>query len=132
VSCELSGITVGASICFDIRFPHLFQALVQRGSELICIPSNFTYLTGKAHWETLVRARAIETQCFVIAANLCGNDRSIGVRSFGHSMIVDPWGCVMARAANEETLLTAVIDREEVRAVRQRIPLRSPLCPNLT
>ena len=112
---------LGLSICYDLRFGALYRALAQAGAELITIPAAFTQTTGEAHWHTLVRARAIETGAFVIAPNQCGHhcDRRY---SFGHSLIVDPWGEILADGGAEPGVICADIDTEQVAKVRGRIP----------
>ncbi|TCP30348.1 carbon-nitrogen hydrolase family protein [Sphingomonas sp. BK235] len=121
--CE--GVKVGCSICYDIRFPELFQALVARGAELIALPAAFTLLTGKDHWETLIRARAIETQCwFAAAAQWGGYMTPAGERqSFGQSMIVDPWGAVVARVSDGTGFASAHVDPVLMERVRSSIPV---------
>jgi deaminated glutathione amidase len=116
-----SGVPVGMSICYDLRFPELYRMLVVRGAQLIVVPSAFTLTTTRDHWETLVRARAIENQCFVIAANQIG-DHPGGFRSGGRSLIVDPWGLVLASAPDAETAIVADLDFETLRSVRRRLP----------
>jgi predicted amidohydrolase len=121
VACDWLGFRFGLTICYDLRFPELYRALVHRGSEIICIPSAFTEDTGKAHWELLVRARAVECQSWVIAANQYGKhprDR----RTFGHSMIVDPWGRVCAVAPPGEGVIVAEITTESIAGVRASMP----------
>jgi len=112
---------IGLSICYDLRFGALYRALAQAGAEFITIPAAFTQTTGKAHWHTLVRARAIETGCFVLAPNQCGHhcDKRY---SYGHSLIVNPWGEVLADAGAEPGIIYADIDLAEVAKVRSRIP----------
>lgn len=117
---QYAGESVGCAICFDIRFPELFQ---RQQCSLWCIPSNFTAHTGKAHWHSLVRARAIETQSYVVAANCCGRDVYTGIESFGHSMIIDPWGTVCAEAQGKEAVITSDIDFAYVNHVRTILPL---------
>lgn len=112
---------IGLAICFDLRYPALFARVRAQGVSAFCIPSNFTQTTGKAHWKALVRARAIETQSFVFAANCCGIDRFSGVSSYGHSMIVDPWGDVLAELGDTEGILTRPIAYDHARSVRARI-----------
>lgn len=121
--CE--GVTVGCSICYDLRFPELFQALVARSAQLIALPAAFTLLTGKDHWEPLVRARAIETQTWVAAAAQWGSyPTPAGERqSFGQSMIVDPWGTVVARVPDGIGHASALIDLNRVAEVREQIPV---------
>ena len=112
---------MGLSICYDLRFAYLYRALAQAGASFLAIPAAFTYTTGKAHWHILVRARAIETGCFVFAPCQCGThaeDR----RTFGHSLIVDPWGEVLADGGEEVGFVTAVIDPAKVTEARRMIP----------
>jgi predicted amidohydrolase len=115
---------VGLSICYDLRFPELYRGLVDRGAELLAVPAAFTLTTGRAHWEPLMRARAIECQSYVVAPAQVGRHDDGGLReSFGHSMIVDPWGHVVARASDGPGLCLAEIDLERVAAVRRAIPV---------
>lgn len=112
---------VGLSICYDLRFPELYRELSIKGAMMIFVPAAFTSRTGEAHWEVLLRARAIENQVYIIAPAQVGihnKNRS----TFGNSMIIDPWGKVMARAADEETVITAEIDLDYLDSVRQSIP----------
>lgn len=122
---ECEGVRIGCSICYDIRFPELYQMLVARGAELIALPAAFTLLTGKDHWETLIRARAIETQCWFAAAAQWGSyPTPFGERqSFGQSMIVDPWGHVVARVSDGVGFATAHIDLSLSARVRAQIPV---------
>jgi predicted amidohydrolase len=112
---------LGLSICYDLRFGALYRALAQAGAQLITIPAAFTQTTGQAHWHTLVRARAIETGAFVIAPNQCGHhcDKRY---SYGHSLIVDPWGEILADGGAEPGVIYADIDTDQVEKVRRRIP----------
>ena len=112
---------LGLSICYDLRFGALYRALAQAGADFITIPAAFTQTTGAAHWHTLVRARAIETGCFVLAPNQCGHhcDKRY---SYGHSLIVDPWGEILADGGAEPGVIYADIDLAEVAKVRSRIP----------
>ena len=112
---------LGLSICYDLRFGALYKALAQVGAEFITIPAAFTQTTGKAHWHTLVRARAIETGAFILAPNQCGhhNDKRY---SYGHSLIVDPWGEILADGGAEPGVIYADIDLAQVAKVRSRIP----------
>lgn len=112
---------IGLTICYDLRFPELYRALTRDGAEIIAIPSAFTLPTGAAHWEILVRARAIENQVYVVAADQIGASPS-GVVDFGHSLIVDPWGTPIARAPNRQTVLLAQIDRDDQQRVRRELP----------
>ncbi len=115
---------LGMTICYDLRFPQLYQALVADGATFISIPAAFTRPTGEAHWETLVRARAIETQCFVFAAAQGGRHEH-GRETYGHSLIVSPWGAVLAEGGTEPGVISADIDTSEIAAIRGRIPCLS-------
>ncbi len=119
----VSGRSVGVAICFDLRFASLFQSLASEGVEIICVPSNFTYSTGRAHWHVLLRNRAVETQSYIIAANCCGTDTYSRIRSFGHSIIIDPWGNIIKEAAEREALISARLDFDFLRSVREKLPL---------
>jgi predicted amidohydrolase len=122
VCSELTdGTGLGMSICYDVRFPELYQALAARGAQVIAVPAAFTLPTTRDHWELLLRARAIETQSFVIGANQIGSHPG-GYRSGGRSMIVDPWGLVLATAADTETAIVADLDFALLRDVRRRLP----------
>lgn len=116
--------TIGMSICYDLRFPELYRALRDRGADIVAIPSAFTLATGKDHWHPLMRARAIETQCWVIAPAQWGQHDVEGKRvSYGHSLIVDPWGAVVAEKGEGVGLCLAEIDLERVAQVRRAIPV---------
>jgi len=119
VSTELAPL--GLCICYDLRFPELFRHLTAAGAELICLPSAFTFTTGAAHWEVLVRARAIENQVYLIAPNQFGRGAS-GILNFGNSLIVDPWGTPIARAGAGETFILGEIDLAYLARVRREIP----------
>jgi len=112
---------IGLTICYDLRFPALYRSLARAGARFLTIPAAFTRTTGRAHWEVLVRARAIETGCFVIAAAQCG-EHAEGRSTWGHSLIVDPWGTVMADGGEAEGVILADIDPAEVDRTRRRIP----------
>jgi deaminated glutathione amidase len=116
------GTTLGLSVCFDLRFPELYRILALRGAEVLTVPSAFTLPTTRDHWEVLLRARAIENGCFVVAPNQIGEHPG-GTRSGGRSLIVDPWGTVLAGAPDEETVIVADLDPGRVRAVRARLPV---------
>ena len=117
---------IGLSICYDLRFGELYRQLTEKGAAVLTIPSAFTLPTGRAHWEALMRARAIETQCFVVAPAQVGKHDDEGLReSFGHSMIVDPWGQILARAGDAPGLALAEIDLDQVAAVRRAMPVAS-------
>jgi deaminated glutathione amidase len=121
VSALADGTALGMSICYDLRFPELYRILAVRGAEVIVVPSAFTLATTRDHWEVLVRARAIENQCFVVAANQIGRDGA-GHRAGGRSMIVDPWGLVLASASDIETAIVADLDFATLQDVRLRLP----------
>jgi deaminated glutathione amidase len=114
----------GLSICYDVRFAELYRRLVDRGAEILTVPSAFTLATGKDHWEPLLRARAIESQCYVLAPAQHGRHDDGGLReSWGHAMIVDPWGLPVATAADGPGLALAEIDLDRVARVRRAIPV---------
>jgi predicted amidohydrolase len=121
VSELAGGVEVGMSVCYDVRFPELYRILALRGAEILVIPSAFTLATTRDHWETLLRARAIENQCFVIAPNQIGAHPP-GDRSGGRSLIVDPWGLPLAMASDGETAIVAELDFERLREVRRTLP----------
>ncbi len=126
VACEIDGMRVGLAICYDIRFPELFRALRQAGAELVMLPAAFTLLTGKDHWEALIRARAIETQCWFAAAATCGRhvDGGGGPRyTYGHSLICNAWGQVVACASDGPGWATARIDPALTARVRRDMPV---------
>ena len=112
---------IGLSICYDLRFPELYRRLTFAGAQIIAIPSAFTFPTGEAHWEPLLRARAIENQAYVIAPAQFGPN-IYGYSDYGNSMIVDPWGRVIARAADQEGVVVAPIDLEYQERVRRELP----------
>lgn len=125
VSYRLGAWTVGCSICYDLRFPELYQALARQGCDLLVVPAAFTLMTGKDHWEVLLRARAIETACYVAAAAQWGRHDDSGRMSWGHSMVVDPWGHVIARASDGVGWTAARLDHGRVRQVRAQIPVHA-------
>jgi deaminated glutathione amidase len=112
---------IGLTICYDLRFPMLHQALVKAGAIFLSVPAAFTRPTGEAHWHTLLRARAIETQCFVFAAAQGGRHEH-GRETYGHSLIISPWGTILAEGGTEPGVLIADIDPAEAAMVRNRIP----------
>jgi len=115
------GVELGMSICYDLRFPELYRILAVRGARVLTVPAAFTLATTRDHWETLLRARAIENQAFVIAANQIG-EHPAGMRSGGRSMIVDPWGLVLAQAPDEPSHIVAELDLERQRKIRSALP----------
>ncbi len=124
---EAEGVRVGCTICYDLRFGELYRGLAGQGADLIMVPAAFTLQTGKDHWEILLRARAIETQTYVVAAGQTGTfPTPEGPRScWGHSMIVDPWGYVAAQIGEGTGFATATVDPGYLQTVRQRIPMES-------
>lgn len=125
VSCMVGDLRVGLSVCYDLRFPELYRALTfapgQPPLDLVCAPSAFTHATGQHHWELLLRARAVENQCYVMASAQ-GGVHADGRRTWGHSMIVDPWGEVVACVDEGEGVAIAPLERERLRQVRTRLP----------
>jgi predicted amidohydrolase len=121
VSELADGAKLGMTICYDLRFPELYRILTLRGAEMIAAPAAFTLRTTRDHWEVLLRARAIENQVFMVAPNQIGEHPG-GLRSGGRSMIVDPWGVVLATAPDTECAIVADLDRAALREVRRRLP----------
>jgi deaminated glutathione amidase len=121
VVAPLGDLQLGLSVCYDLRFPELYRILAVRGARVVTVPSAFTSPTGRAHWEILLRARAVENQVFVIAPNQIGKAPP-HYDSYGHSMIVDPWGEVLAEAPDEECFVAADLDLTEQEQVRERLP----------
>ena len=120
VIADVLGAKVGLSICYDLRFPELYRSLALSGAEILAVPSNFTERTGRDHWEVLLRARAIENGAWVIAPSQIGGPA--GHPAYGHTMVIDPWGIVIAQAPDREAIVHAVIDTDRVAAVRRQIP----------
>lgn len=120
---------VGLTICYDLRFPELYRALALRGARILFVPSNFTERTGRDHWEVLLRARAIENGAFVVAPATIG-DGGMGFRAYGRSLVVDPWGTVLACAPDEEGVTLATLALERVDAVRAALPTLHHLRPD--
>ncbi len=122
VLSDAAGLRLGFTICYDVRFPALHRALAVAGAELIAVPAAFTVPTGEAHWEVLLRARAIETGCFVIAAAQAGRHEN-GRATYGHSMIIDPWGRILGQLGGDGAgVLVADIDPKAVAEARARVP----------
>ena len=112
---------IGMTICYDLRFPHLFRDLALNGAELITVPSVFMYLTGKDHWHNLLQARAIETGCYIVAPAQCGsyfNKR----KSYGHSLIISPWGKILEDAKTDKNIIISNIDKDQIKKARLKIP----------
>lgn len=122
-SFELGGFNFGASICFDVRYPELYARLIERGANALLVPAAFTYATGSAHWEILLRARAIETQSYVLAPAQVFSFSDGKYANWGHSMIIDPWGSVVAQMSEAEGFVTANLSLDLVQQVRSKIPV---------
>jgi deaminated glutathione amidase len=120
LACEVEGWRLGLTVCYDLRFPELYRILAVEGAELVTVPAAFTLYTGKDHWELLLRARAVENQCYVVAANQWGVVE--GKASYGRSSIVDPWGVVLAQAPDEDGIVSAELDREHMERIRRTLP----------
>jgi predicted amidohydrolase len=121
VSVETPMGHLGLTICYDLRFPELFRLLSLQGSEIIFVPANFAYATGVAHWETLLRARAIENGCYIIASAQTGEKRE-DIRSYGHSLMIDPWGEIIAEIEKDEAMAIATVDLDMVKRMREELP----------
>lgn len=125
VMAEVTGRITGLSICYDLRFPELYRSYSADGAQMLCVPSSFTVKTGADHWEVLLRARAIENQCFVLAPNQYGQGTA-GVETFGNSMVIDPWGRILARAsADKEEIVYATLDFAVLAYIRSSLPALS-------
>ena len=112
---------LGFSVCYDLRFPLLYKKLSKKGASFFSIPAAFTHTTGKSHWHSLTQARAIENGCFVFAAAQCGSHKN-GRKTFGHSLIINPWGEIIAEAKNSDSFISATIDTSLIKFARQKIP----------
>ena len=124
VAFDAAGMRIGLSVCYDVRFPELYRALGRPPCDLLCVPSSFTYTTGQAHWELLLRARAVENQCYVVAPAQGGVHEN-GRRTWGHSMVVDPWGEVLAVRVQGAGVVMAELDAARITAVRTQLPALS-------
>jgi len=123
VTYEVGEFTVGCSICYDLRFPELFRKLRDRGADVIVLPAAFTLQTGKDHWETLSRARAIETQTYFLATGQIGTHAGGRKACWGHTMAIDPWGHVVAQASDKVGFIAARLDKDYIGQIRQNIPV---------
>ena len=123
VVADCEGITIGLAICYDLRFPQLFHALADRGAHLLLLPAAFTVPTGISHWEPLLRARAIENGCYVAACGQWGL-YARGRQNYGHSMVVDPWGVVVAQCREGVDTISVELDIDYLRSVRERMPVQ--------
>ena len=129
IVAEVEDWSIGLSICYDIRFPELYRILTLEGAELVTVPAHFTTPTGKDHWHVLMRARAIENQLYVAAAAQIGETLP-GKPAYGRSLIADPWGVVVAQAPDEETVITAELDRAHLQNIRAKLPSLANRQPN--
>jgi deaminated glutathione amidase len=118
---EVEGWKVGLTVCYDLRFPELYRILALEGCEAITVPAAFTLFTGKDHWELLLRARAVENQCYVVAPNQWGSFAD-GKAAYGRSSIIDPWGVVLAQAPDEDCVISAQLDRARLEEIRRSLP----------
>ena len=121
VALQAGALRVGLSVCYDLRFPEHYRALMRPPCDVLSVPSAFTYTTGQAHWELLLRARAVENQCYVLAPAQGGTHEN-GRRTWGHSLIVDPWGEVLALQAEGEGVVLATVDAARLQSVRTQLP----------
>jgi predicted amidohydrolase len=129
VVARLEDWVIGLTVCYDVRFPELYRILALEGAELVTVPAHFTTPTGKDHWHVLLRARAIENQCYVAAAAQVGETLP-GKPSYGRSLIADPWGLVVAQAPDEQTVIVAELDRAHLENVRTKLPSLANRQPN--
>jgi len=122
VMARVEEFKLGLSICYDLRFPGMYRKYAVLGAHAVCVPSAFTHETGKAHWEVLLRARAIENRCYILAPNQVGKSGK-GARHYGHSMVVGPWGEILAMApGNKEEIIYAQLNLNDIKAARQKLP----------
>ena len=121
VLADMPSVKLGMTVCYDVRFPHLYRALAKAGAGILSIPAAFTVPTGEAHWHVLLRARAIENGCFVIAPAQTGT-HSGGRKTYGHALIVDPWGKIIAEAGGDTGIIMGDIDLNQIDQVRGRLP----------
>lgn len=129
VTADVDGFTIGLTICYDIRFPELYRILALRGADIIFQPAAFTMTTGKDHWEVLIRARAIENTVYMVSPAQVGSYAE-GKWCYGRSLIVNPWGTVLATAPDEETVITVTLDRATLDKVRRQVPSLSNRMPD--
>jgi len=123
VTCDCEGVTLGLAICYDIRFPELFHALVDQGAQVFLLPAAFTIPTGISQWEPCLRARAIENGCYIAGCGQWGR-YARGRENYGHSMVVDPWGTIIAQCRESVDILSVELDMEYLATVRQRLPIQ--------
>jgi predicted amidohydrolase len=120
VACDVADTRLAPAVCYDVRFPEQFRRMADLGASLVALPAAFTKTTGRDHWHLLLRARAVENQCFVVASNQTG--RHAALETFGHSLIIDPWGEVLADAGEAVGIITAVVKADRLAEVRKRLP----------
>jgi predicted amidohydrolase len=118
---NIDKIKIGFTICYDLRFPNLFRKLAKKGAQIILMPAAFTVPSGKAHWEVMLRSRAIENSLFLVATDMCGTHHT-NRKTYGHSLLVNPWGKIIANAKTKPKILNTNINLEEVEHVRNKIP----------
>ena len=118
---KIDGVKIGHSICYDLRFPNMYRELAKNNAQIILIPAAFTVPTGQAHWKTLIRARSIENSVFVIATNMCGKHHS-GRKTYGHSIVFDPWGNIENQTFAKPSIINTTIDLNKIKKVRLKIP----------
>ena len=130
VVAEAGGWKIGLTVCYDLRFPELFRLLALAGAELVTVPANFTQRTGMDHWQVLLRARAIENALYVVAPGQIG-EPTAGRPSYGRSLVVDPWGTVLAQAPDRETVVLAELERSRIGEIRSRLPALAQRRPDI-
>ena len=121
VLLNIDKIKIGFTICYDLRFPNLFRKLAKKGAQIILMPAAFTVPSGKAHWEVMLRSRAIENSLFLVATDMCGTHHT-NRKTYGHSLLVNPWGKIVAKAKTKPKILNTIINLEEVEHARNKIP----------
>ena len=129
VTAEVEGVRLGLSICYDLRFPELYRGLALAGAQVLTVPANFTERTGRDHWEVLLRARAIENAAYVLAPSQIGGPP--GQPAYGRSMVIDPWGTVVAQAPDSVAIVHAELDLERIHAIRRQIPALANRRPDI-
>lgn len=121
VLLNIDKIKIGLTICYDLRFPNLFRKIAKKGAQIILMPAAFTVPSGKAHWEVMLRSRAIENSLFLVATDMCGTHHT-NRKTYGHSLLVNPWGKIIAKAKTKPKILNTIINLEEVEHARNKIP----------
>ena len=121
VLLNIDKIKIGFTICYDLRFPNLFRKIAKKGAQIILMPAAFTVPSGKAHWEVMLRSRAIENSLFLVATDMCGTHHT-NRKTYGHSLLVNPWGKIIAKAKTKPKILNTIINLEEVEHARNKIP----------